>query len=710
MTSKNAFGNMTLAALRSRIWGIALSFVLLFFSLPIFGAMYASVQTNSIFLQTDVKYKLLLRMYRSWVLGEENVFTTGVIIFLAVFLAVNGFMYLFSRQKTDMYHSLPIKRNLLFAANYLAGLIAFVVPYILFTIAAIAVGRIYHMVNIQSVIVAVQMVVINILGFLLIYSVSSALIMLTGNMQVSICSIIIFNLYGPVVFVLQEMYKKMFYITYSSRMSDDMWTFCSPLTLYFKLQKIDSFGKNPEVDLVLMICMLAAIVFFTAAGLILYIKRPIECAGRSIVYKKTIPFLSILILVPLSIGGGGIFGEVSNCGKTGNYGWFIFGLIATVIIGHFILQTVYYLDFKSLFKNMTFPVVALVIAALISVCYIFDLTGYDTYIPNDDVSSLAITSYALHSAQEYYDFDKEMSEWGNTQYWVESNSYRFDHMKIKDVDTCVPFLEKAVSESFEYDKLQNLEGSDEDNWVNIEVLYNTKTGRKKYRSYMVRMDNLIDDFNSVYSLEDYKNAVYPILTEDEEKLSENLYFNDSIGEINLLAAGFTQEDIKELSEVYKKELLEQDAFSLKDSVPMGYICSKYDEVNDEYTSSYTYNRGYIYPSFTRTIDILEKHGIDFNRYKDVDNIDKIVVENYNVKDVNADSIRRIYTDPEDIQKVLETAVPYELAMNDDVFHNYANLDITIYYKEAVGKDLNSISIGYEKELVPDIVKSDVGLE
>ena len=68
---------------------------------------------------------------------EGWIVLTGMAVAMAAgFMnAVNGFLYLYSRKKTDFYHSLPMKRSELFAEKAVMGLIYYLVPYIVHRIS-----------------------------------------------------------------------------------------------------------------------------------------------------------------------------------------------------------------------------------------------------------------------------------------------------------------------------------------------------------------------------------------------------------------------------------------------------------------------------------------------------------------------------------------------------------------------------------------------
>jgi len=697
---------MLLLALKNRIWGIALTCICFFFSLPIYSAIFASMINERTYLVADTD--ALCRLFRASVLGDRNIYTSFLVFLLAVFFALNGFMYLFSRQKTDLYHALPVKRNILFTANYVAGIIAFIIPYITFTIITIAVGSIYGYINGDSIKVAFIMAFINILSFILEYSLSIAMIMLTGNLPVALLAIGTVNSYFPLISLIDTIYKQNFFCTYSAMGSDDRFIYTSPATLISTLSSnLNSYSRNYHLDIAMTVVVIIAIVLITAIAYLLYTIRPTESTSKAIAHRKMIPFLSVLLITPLALTGAVIFSEITNTVSKNSYGWFIFGMLITAILSHFILQTIYYLDYKSLFKNLQLPAIALVIAAIISIIYIRDLTGYDNYLPEKNIDHIALASYSLQGTQEYMDFNAEQDEWGYNNFEIDNNRYRFDNMKLTDSTLYLPLIKAAIADSKEYHELLLNDDTDLSsyNYTSLDVCFVNKNGRKIYRSYFVDLNQIMDIYNAIYCTKEYKEGVFSILTASDEELINSLTFLDGVNTVNL--DDLSAADKKELLDTYKHELMSQDAYDTKNSVPIGYLCNVKHIMNTDFLTSYTSNKGYIYPSFTNTIALLKKHNVPLNSYKDVDTIQMITVNNYNLAEDDIATLDNTFTDAAQIKEILDGAYPYELICADEYFHQCAPLDVEVYYNNGITKNSSYITFSFEENSIPEFVKSAV---
>lgn len=722
MTSKKSFYNMLIISLRGRLWGLALTCIGLFFSLPIYGAIYASSQLLTGDSLIVASPDIMARLFRTNVLGPANVFLSFIIFILAIFYAINGFMYIFSKPQTDLYHSLPIKRNILFGANYLSGIIAFIIPYLAFTFVTVIIGSCYGMVNADSIKVALLSVFINILGFLIEYSTAAAIIMLTGTRPAAVLAVATVNLYGPIIYAIHKMYQEQFFITYSYKNANGVWPLCSPISLYAALgDELNAFSADYSLSIPRTLEMAAAIILMSLIAYKLYANRATESCGTAIAYKRIIPFLSVLLLTPTGLFSAAMFDDVTNHTQNNDYGWFIFGLVISIIIGHFILQAIYYQDFRSIFKSLKLPAISIVLAALISIIFIKDLCGYDTYLPDNSISSVSISSYSLNHAQTYYDFDTETDEWGYRNYTVESDEYALKNMALTNPEIYLPFLRAAIDENREFSNyIKNIDAYNDsanapaENYANIDVCFTTKNGRKIYRAYNMRMDKVLKEFNDLYCTKEYKDGVYTILTADDSSILDNLCYYDNLGCTTLGDNKLTAADRQLLLDTYRAELRDLTAYDLVENMPIGYICTKKNILDSGYTSSYCFNMGYVYPTFTKTIALLESYDIDLYRYKDISNISSIKVENYlteddmNIVSDESDScITAYFKDSKEIAQILDSTVPSEFYGVDDAFHPFSALDCTVSYTAPVDSYISSAALTFLPDNVPDFVKQAV---
>jgi len=724
MTSKKSYYKFLLLALKNHLWSIALTCIGLFFAMPVYSALEASIIRNN-FIMGRYKEEYLTRIFARDVFGENNILLSIAVVILALVIAFNGFSYLFSKEKIDLYHSLPLKRKDLFFVTFLAGIITFVIPYLAFLIITLLLAQALGMLSMAGFIAALIMLGINLLGFLGIYSIAVLAIMLTGNLVVAILASGVLAFYIPLIKLLIMGLKEMFFVTVPSIQDNHLFR-GSPIIAYFGLTEgMNTFLSRFTVSASNIIFYLIYIIVITLINYFLYSIRASETAGKSISFKQTMPVISVLLLVPMSIFGAIAFTGIASDGKL-SYPWLIFGGIFTLFIGHLIVQAIFYRDFKSLFKNLINPLVSGAFAILILLVFIFDFTGYDRYFPNDSkFESIAVASYGLQCDQEYYDFDVEENEYGDKYYWIDQNTYRFDHVKITDIEFAKEFCQTALEDSRYFkEALKEDSFSYEGKAVtSITVMFKLKDGKSVYRDYTIDIRNHMDLYDKLYSNEEYKKGVFSIF-EAEEKDIDNIRIADAVGDVG---ANLSKEQMVNLVNTYKEELLKQGGYELVDATPLAYFYKDYSFKENGYVNRYTLYRSYIYPSFTKTLSLLDEYGVDIKKYANVDNVDYIEITNYHYNDdsddielysekqVASDSYiyeentdSKKYTDKEEIDKIFSVAVPAAFVDANSLLRDMAAIDVQVQFEEIPG-NYNYYTISYyiPKGMVPDFVAEDV---
>lgn len=712
MTSRKSFSNLIKICLRNNIWSIAVTCIGLFFAMPVYGALYIA----------NIKYRLqmglfrpevLPAVFRRSVLGEGNIAVIIAVVIVAIISAIGGFSYLFSKQKVDLYHSLPEKRGTLFTANYIAGFVGFIIPYFVFTVITLILGEACGVLDAIGIKASLIFSFINILGFVGVYTVTVIAVMLTGNAIVSILATGVFMLYGPIVFTLANMLKSRFFLTCSSFSQGNGILKSSIVPMYFELTEGMN-GLYGRYDLVasrfiIYILVVAALI---AASYFIYGMRPSEAAGKAMAFKKIMPVISVMLLVPAALYGGLAFEAIASGGGHIEYGWLIFGSAVVILIGHFIIQAIYFSDFKSLFKNMINPGVAAGITAIIFVIFICDITGYDSYMPKgNELESAAITTAGLHGNLEYYNFDAECDEYGNRNTWIGTNEYRLNNMNITDSELVYGFVTAALEDTREFQK--KLDSDDPNKYddnasLYFEVRYRLKGGKTVSRSYVLDAAAHLEVLDKLYSSEEYKNGVFNILTMSEDELTD-IAVACPLGEIPVK---LSKNQMRELVKTYRKELIAHDIYDLKDNVPVGCLYKNYQV--DESGSMFYYRVGtsYIYPSFEKTISLLKEYGIDFDKYMSASNVESIIVHNSHYYEDDGVSQyhkedEQQYTSMEDISAIMEVAYPMEMSDTEPVFRKNAEIEIEVHFRNVPGIYNYGVSYCIPENKVPDFVREDV---
>ena len=131
----------------------------------------------------------------------------------AIVTGISEFAYLFSRQKTDFYHSMPVKREKWFFVNYLNGLFMFVIPYVIFTLLAFFVcGNMYKVSNYGNLLGTVVMDMVgNIIIYWAYYSVAVVAVMMVGHVVLAVLATGVFLSYNfMITFLINGLSSRFF--------------------------------------------------------------------------------------------------------------------------------------------------------------------------------------------------------------------------------------------------------------------------------------------------------------------------------------------------------------------------------------------------------------------------------------------------------------------------------------------------------------------
>ena len=157
MTSKNLFFKLMKEDLKRKVWAVGLAFLSFFFWMPVMTAMRVSdvyqmydrwIKNGTTFgegitAESRLAEKLLDVVADT--VGMGNPLNACTIAVAAVVLALTGFMYVHSRKQMDFYHSIPVRREQIFAVKYLNGILIIFSTYLvnmLLAFGVLAVNRV----------------------------------------------------------------------------------------------------------------------------------------------------------------------------------------------------------------------------------------------------------------------------------------------------------------------------------------------------------------------------------------------------------------------------------------------------------------------------------------------------------------------------------------------------------------------------------------
>ena len=722
MTSKNLFFKLMKEDFKTRVWTLAISILIFFFTLIVATAMMISF---NLYNSAVYSYSNTLALTFISYIDVKNPFFGVVFIVLSLVMAMSGFSYLFSKKKVDLYHSLPVKREVLYFVKIINGILIVLIPFIICGIVA----SLLVLANTGEIIVitsALWAIAEWTLLFILSYFLTVFSIMLTGNMLIGIFACGFFCFYFPLLSLMLKGYQSSFFTTYytSGFIIENALPNMSSFVLMFNISELK--------ELVRIIIVILASIAFLFINLLLYKKRASEAAGKSVSFNIIkLPIKSMMVIF-MSMLMYLLGYEVMN----DSIGWGLFGLIVSGVITHCVMEIIYNQDFKKIFAKKIEMLILIIVSIFLAAVFQFDIFGYDSYIPSaSQIKSAAVISNFLESnSEQYYNKVNITDGYYEGQYVdvdyasnSEMEADKIKKMNIQNKDSVLELARKGI-EAAKYGVVQY---GDMDK---VLITYKLKNGRTVGRVYYVDLNQSLPELSNIYADESYKKSSYPILLEDAENIV-SVDFN-GIMDNDVHMVFHDDEMKKKIVESYKKELssLEYDTKlksypfasirfnnefiedALKKYAGFNYTSDSTTAVNSNWENVYANSLesvGFypVYPEFKETLALLKEMGVEITykfpaeyvesidvAYNDLENVEEEIVT------YSAEITPKSFTDEKDIEEILDKLVicdsPYKENLNEDsnytVILNIKNLG-TLDYR---GYD----TYRFKKGDIPDIIK------
>ena len=599
MMSKNSFLVSMKENNKRRIWLWIISALFWFFYYPVYMAMAMSrwQEYNRLngLIGAAAQGRLEDATYE-W-LKFNQVATILSIIIIAIVCAIQGFSYLYSRKKVDMYHSVPVKKSRRFAVISINGVLIFFIPYAINLFLAMLVAWMNGGMNGDNFTAAMLAMCLNLLLFMGVYGLSLIAVMLTGNLVVTILAVLVFLAYELVVKMILEEYKRSFFSCFSIY-SEDSTVYSSPVTWVVKaIEEVEEAGGAFGAVLCpsLFVSLLLAAVFIGIAYFC-YLKRPAEAAGKAIAFEKSKAIIKLFLTVPFSLG---IFEIVDNIAGS-NDGLILFGMVMAVILSNCLIEVIYESDIKAAFRKKYQILVSGGCTAVIFCVFAFDLTGYDAWSPSPD--KLESASFLFYGANRWSNYVNEDLTYMGTE------DYALSKQGITDIEAICQLSENKA------------DGEEAVVW--FDVAYRMKGGKVVWRNFAVdaQQNELLD---RIIGSEEFKRAAYQLYDDDSFEFLKKcnvkeLAFNNGFRIDNL-----PPEDLEMIREAWKKDMQSLSYKNMRDEFSCGKIT-----VNFNTGQKWSRFELDIYPSFTNVIEALKERGIDAGKVLDTEYIESITVCNF----------------------------------------------------------------------------------
>lgn len=577
MTSKHLFFKAMREDMRNRGWMVALSVLGSFLALPVvwlIGVNNVVVSyNNSNFQRAGFSIIANEELWKSAI----NYLAGIMIIGGALVAALAGFRFIFHKDQVDTWHSLPIKRNMLFWVCYLNGCIVWIAPLLIATVlTAVLSGSMvlrqwgggmedfYEVVRLAAGNFAVWTVV-----FLLVYDLVLLAMMFSGNVLNTMVSMLITGFGCAALYALGvmlcEFYLDTFLFFGSRNALASMYAspFLSAVTLLLER------GNEIEGYSVWFNLLIAAAL--AVCAWLLYRKRPSELAEQGIRSRVFATALRLATTLGAGVGGWLFFGEI-----TVDIMWGVFGVLLAAVLVHGILDVVFRMDFRAFFAHKLQMAGTVVAALLVCLAFNGDWFGYDSYLPAKE--QIADIGVRVESLSNRSDFNRSSLE-----------------MRYQDIETAYAFLQKMTGRKINYRSTK---------FESVEVRVTLKNGRTYYRRYHMG-DAERELLMPIVSSGEYLKYAYCL----NESVAENykMTLQPVRGRQYFAEKKFVEGELLELLRAYNQDVLENP-----ETVLLGE-----DRILTEMNLSFVRTDGYgvtaildIYESMGRTIEVLKTLGYE----------------------------------------------------------------------------------------------------
>ncbi|MGE4548629.1 MAG: DUF6449 domain-containing protein [Intestinibacillus sp.] len=616
MTSKNSFFNASLLreTLRRNLWAVTLSVLGFFFTLPLPVAMTIQSTASRQFDTPLQKQEEMSRLVRE-MLGLSNPLVKFVIVVMAAVCAISIFSYLHSRQKTDFYHSLPVRRGTLFTVNYAAGA-AIVLPcyFVMMLVAClIAVAS-----GVPDAIAAAHLpvtIATHLVFFFAVYALAAVCTVLCGNTIVSLLLMgwATFSFSGAAA--LWSVLQMAFYRTYGGmgRATEILIERLSPVVQFFILRPAEYNGKTlwyyNGLENSGGIAGILALYLFAAAALtvlayFLFKHRQSERAGGAIAFAGLKAPLKFWCCTVMAVGVGWMLYNMVGESKS----WMFFGFVLGGVLTHFLMEIIYNFDFKAIFRHKKQLLVYAGVFAVLIACMHFDITGYDRYLPDAGEIAAVDVQYSGYKGD------------GSQGAWRPANGSTF--ADLTDPESIAAAVQMAQSGVAALDGEQ-----DQLSQTRLEVHYHKKSGGEISRSYSIPYSEDNDRlFDKIRFSEEYRQKRAPAFTFE-------LTGNDRV-DIYTSAQPYTswqggvgtmdmnQDEVKAILEALRSDTLRFTPEQAKTEAPVLRLTFLNLMTEEQKSRVYAYNAGYddgsggvlrsteeiaVYPSYTETLRAIERY-------------------------------------------------------------------------------------------------------
>ena len=296
------------------------------------------------------------------------------------------------------------------------------------------------------------------------------------------------------------------------------------------------------------------------------------------------------------------------------------GCVAGSICSYLLLEMAFRMRLKVRFRQKGLIAAEGIVAAAIVLGFFAGKNSYDTYLP--ETEKIASVGISLRGVDEKEDYS-----------FTEERLRNVRLTKKDDIEKMHTWIEEQL-----------LAQKNDGQLTDVTIAYHLENGKVVYRNYPIANVSQIEAFDPIYTTKDYKNGIYSVLSYTDYENLELTWTN----QVENMTLNISPDETKKLMETYSQELTVLDIRTLEKELPVGKLLVTDGEFGNE-TSAY------LYPSFEKTLTLLEKYQIPAKKKISEYEIAKIEVTELR-EGTKVTQKRDTYTEPEEIKQIAEKLV------------------------------------------------------
>lgn len=445
--------------IRTRIWTLPVVIIFMCFALNGYPYLYYrsyTAQTLPKFFSPDMMAGILC----------------GVV---SVFIAAQGYGYLHSPHKVDMFHSLPITMKNRFFVIYTAGIVIFFAGFAVNVAGGFLWSRMAGIGEEPFYLAMLLKAGLLILWFLCIYHMCIYAFTLTGNILIGLLVTLLMAVY---VDLWQKVFNQSLHLdAYAAFFAHEAYDISVVDLFFHNVTRIkDSVPGGRELIHILKGAggLLIWILLLFRWAKKSYIIRPAESSKSLVILYSSRMLIKLMIVVPISLLMGEAVYENFYARPYVAQG---IAMVITAYVVSFFTESIFSKSVKVAFHSVGSVIFSLFVIFIFFGIFRVWEAKYNAYVPEED----DIESFAVYNPLDsyYYSYNMEFTRDGSVRWFYDPAKFVEDNMILYDTEAVLNLVGKSMRD--DVNKMRSP--------IPMQVYYRLKDHTNRARLIWIDMDN-----------------------------------------------------------------------------------------------------------------------------------------------------------------------------------------------------------------------------